>query len=216
MPTTANRGRRRAEHLGPERRRPQVLDAALEIAARDGLAAVTIGTVADRLQVTRPVIYSCFPDRVALITELLDRETETMMTYVLTSLHNAHGEDPETAFIIGMRGLLAAVNERADTWQLLFSGVTDPEVVHRVRGARATLAKQAEEWIRPALIRWWDVQDLDEKLPMLMELFVSACEAAVRSMLAGRPDDAGPQWRGDSEGIGKFYGSAVYRAFHGA
>jgi AcrR family transcriptional regulator len=215
MPTTTG-NRRRAEHLGPERRRPQVLDAALSIAARDGLAAVTIGTVADRLHVTRPVVYSCFPDRVALITELLDRETEKMMACVLTSLHNAHGEDPERAFIIGVQGLLAAVNERADTWQLLFSGVTDPEVVHRVQGARATLVKQAEDWIRPALIRWWDMQDLDEKLPMLMELFVSACEAAVRTMLAGRPDDAGPDWHGDSERIGQFYGSAIYRAFHGA
>lgn len=215
MPTTAN-GRRRAEHLGPEKRRPQVLDAALQIAARDGLGAVTIGTVADKLHVTRPVIYSCFPDRVALITELLDRETETMMTFVLSSLHNAHGEDPEKAFIIGVHGLLDAVNERADTWQLLFSGITDPEVVHRVRAARATLIKQAEDWIRPALTRWWDMQDIDAKLPMLMELFVSACEAAVRSMLADRPDDAGPEWRGDSERIGKFYGSAIYRAFHGA
>lgn len=216
MPTTGTRARRRAEHLGPEKRRPQVLDAALEIAARDGLSAVTIGTVADRLQVTRPVIYSCFPDRVALITELLDRETERMMTYVLAALHEAHGEDPERAFIIGFSGLLAAVNERADTWQLLFSGVTDPEVVHRVRQARATLSKQAEDWIRPALTRWWDMQDLDEKLPMLMELFVSACEGAVRSMLADRPEDAGPEWRGDSERIGRFYGSAMYRAFLGA
>lgn len=216
MPTTAHRGRRRAEHLGPERRRPQVLDAALAIAARDGLTAVTIGTVADKLQVTRPVIYSCFPDRVALITELLDRETETMMTYVLSSLHSAHGEDPESAFIIGFRGLLSAVNERADTWQLLFSGVTDPEVVHRVRAARTTLSSQAEDWIRPALTRWWDMQDIDEKLPMLMELFVSACEGAVRSMLAVRPTEAEPGWRGDAEGIGKFYGSAVYRAFYGA
>ncbi|WP_040767176.1 TetR/AcrR family transcriptional regulator [Tsukamurella sp. 1534] len=216
MPTTRTRGRRRAEHLGPERRRPQVLDAALEIAARDGLSAVTIGTVADRLQVTRPVIYSCYPDRVALITELLDRETERMMTYVLAALHNAHGEDPERAFVIGFQNLLAAVNERADTWQLLFSGVTDPEVVHRVREARATLAKQAEEWIRPALTRWWDMQGLEAKLPMLMELFVSACEAAVRTMLADRPDDAGPEWRGDSERIGEFYGRAICRAFYGA
>ncbi len=216
MPTTANRGRRRAEHLGPERRRPQVLDAALEIAARDGLAAVTIGTVADRLHVTRPVIYSCFPDRVALITELLNRETETMMTYVLTSLHSAHGEDPETAFIIGFRGLLAAVNERPDTWQLLFGGATDPEVIHRVRAARATITAQAEAWIRPALTRWWSMGGLDEKLPMLMELFVSACEAAVRSMLADRPDDAPATWRGDAERIGSFYGSAMYRAFLGA
>ena len=42
--------RRRAEHLGPERRRPQVLDAAREIAAVNGLGAVTIGAIAARLR----------------------------------------------------------------------------------------------------------------------------------------------------------------------
>lgn len=66
--------RERAAHLGPERRRPQVLDAALAIAVSDGIAAVTIGAVAQRLKVTRPVVYSCFPDRVELLRALLERE----------------------------------------------------------------------------------------------------------------------------------------------
>ena len=214
MPTTG--ARRRAEHLGPERRRPQVLDAALDIAARDGLSAVTVGTVADRLQVTRPVIYSCFPDRIALIGELLDRETNRMITHMLDALHQAHGKDPEKAFIIGVRGLLDAVNHSPQTWLLLVSGTTDPEVMDRVRLVRATLAQQAEDWIRPALVRWWDMQDLERKLPLLMELFVSGCEAAVRSMLDQRPEDAGADWQGDADGIGAFYGSALYRAFFGA
>lgn len=214
MPTTG--ARRRAEHLGPQRRRPQVLDAALDIAARDGLSAVTVGTVADRLQVTRPVIYSCFPDRIALIGELLDRETNRMMTHMLDALHKAHGKDPEKAFIVGVRGLLDAVNHSPQTWLLLVSGTTDPEVMDRVRMVRSTLTQQAEDWIRPALVRWWDMQDLDRKLPLLMELFVSGCEAAVRSMLAQRPEDAAIDWQGDAEGIGSFYGSALYRAFHGA
>ncbi|GAB3129856.1 hypothetical protein GCM10027289_13230 [Tsukamurella serpentis] len=193
-----------------------MLDAALEIAVRDGLAGVTIGTVAEKLQVTRPVVYSCFPDRVALISELLDRETTILTTYVLQSLHSTRGDDPETVFIDGFRSLLAVVNERIDTWQLLFSGGTDPEVAHRLRAARAIVTEHAQAWIRPALDRWWDVRDIDAKVPLLMELFVSGCEAAVRSMLADRPEDAGPQWRGDSERIGRFYGSAMYRAFVGA
>ncbi len=40
--------------MGPERRRPQILDAALQIAAESGTAAVTIGAVAKHLGVTGP------------------------------------------------------------------------------------------------------------------------------------------------------------------
>jgi AcrR family transcriptional regulator len=216
MPVPKSRPRRRAEHLGPERRRPQVLDAAREIAADSGLGAVTIGSIAERLRVTRPVVYSCYPDRIALINALLDRESEQMMTFVLEALHKAHGEDPEAAFVIGFRSLLTAVNERTDTWRLIFSANSDPEVAQRVATARAALTHEAQDWIRPALDRWWQMEDVDAKLPLLMELFVSTAEAAVRAMLAERPKGAGADWQGDSERIGEFYGKSVYRAFRGA
>ena len=74
----ATKPRERAAHLGPERRRPQILDAALQIAAESGTAAVTIGAVATHLGVTRPVVYSCFKDRVELLAALLDREGESL------------------------------------------------------------------------------------------------------------------------------------------
>lgn len=193
-----------------------MLDVARGIAARDGLRAVTIGTVAEKLKVTRPVVYSCYPDRIALINALLDRETGQMMSFVLDALHKAHGADPETAFVIGYQSLLAAVNERTETWRLIFSAGSDPEVTSRVAQARKALAQQAQDWIVPALDRWWEMEDVDAKLPLLMELFVSASEAAVRAMLAERPAGAGEEWQGDSQRIGEFYGKAVYRAFHGA
>ena len=121
MPSTT-KPRARAAHLGPERRRPAVLDAALEIAVDGGTAAVTIGTVATHLGVTRPVVYSCYPDPVELVTALLDREATLMKESLLAALHASGGqEDPETAFVIGFRALLAAGAERPLTWRLLFS-----------------------------------------------------------------------------------------------
>ena len=79
MPVGTVESRSRAAHLGPERRRPQVLDAALAIAIERGVPAVTIGAVAERLDVTRPVVYSCFADRVELLHALLDRENEILL-----------------------------------------------------------------------------------------------------------------------------------------
>ena len=52
------RERVRAAHLGPERRRPQVLDAALKIAVERGSHAVSMEAVAQSMGVTKPVVYA--------------------------------------------------------------------------------------------------------------------------------------------------------------
>jgi AcrR family transcriptional regulator len=207
MPTTT---RTRAAHLGPERRRPAVLDAALEIAVDGGLAAVTIGSVANQLGVTRPVVYACYADRVELVTALLDREAATLQESLLTALHSSGGQsDPETAFVIGFRALLASAEARPSTWRLLVSGEPDPAVSTRFRAARAELLDHATTWIGSAVERWWSIQDLDRKMPVLMEIFMSTCEAAIRSHL----DETNP-WTTDE--LGDLVGRAASRMFSGA
>jgi AcrR family transcriptional regulator len=51
--------RERAEHLSRERRRAQLLDAALAIAIEHGIAAVTISGVAEHVGVARPSARCC-------------------------------------------------------------------------------------------------------------------------------------------------------------
>ena len=93
----------RAAHLGPERRRPQVLDAALAISLEEGVGEVTIGAIAKRLEVTRPVVYACFADRVEIITALLERETGRLRDALVTALRSARGDGPDDAFVTGIR-----------------------------------------------------------------------------------------------------------------
>ncbi|ORV71547.1 TetR family transcriptional regulator [Mycolicibacter hiberniae] len=207
--TVAANHRERAAHLGPERRRPLVLDAALAIAAASGTTAVTIGAVAERLGVTRPVVYSCFPDRVALIKALVERERNTMVARLLDALHTARGDDPEAAFITGYQHLLHMVDEHPDTWRLIFAVSPDPSVADVVAEARQAVAASATRWIAPALRTWWQTADLDRKLPVLIELFMSAGEAASRSLLDGQSD-----WTADDLGI--FYGRIMCSAFRAA
>ena len=57
-----------------EQRRRELLDAALHIVVRDGHAAVTMEAVAAAAGVTKPVVYGVFPNREALLGELLKRE----------------------------------------------------------------------------------------------------------------------------------------------
>lgn len=209
MVTVAVNNRERAAHLGPERRRPQVLDAALAIAATSGTSAVTIGSVAEGLGVTRPVVYSCFPDRVALIEALVERERDTMVSLLLEALHTARGDDPQAAFVAGYQHLLHAVEERPDTWRLIFAANPDPSVSAVVAQARRAVAASATRWIGPALERWWQTADLDRKLPVLIELFMSAGEAAARSLLDGEND-----WTAGD--LGAFYGKIICGGFRAA
>lgn len=209
MTATASPPRRRAAHLGPERRRPQVLDAALAIAAAEGTSAVTIGAVAARMSVTRPVVYACFSDRVELIEALIEREGELLRQGLLGALHTGRGDDPEAAFVSGYQALLKVVEDRPDTWRLLFNANSDPTVAGMIATIRATLTASAARWIGPAMHRWWQTVDLERKLPVVIELFISSSEAAVRSLLDPEND-----WTADT--LGEFYGRIMRHAFQSA
>ena len=201
--------RSRAAHLGPERRRPQVLDAALAIAIERGVSAVTIGAVAERLNVTRPVVYSCFADRVEVLRALLDRENDILLKEATEALPHDRPEGDEAVFVAGFQALLAAVDRRPDSWRLMMSADPDPAVAEHFQRGRAAIANQFAKLLRPTL-KHWGTTDRQQKLPVLVEQFMSACEGAVRTLLR----DNGNDWSPGT--LGEFIGSAVYRAFRAA
>lgn len=59
------------------------------------------------------------------------------------------------------------------------------------------------------MLAWWNTTDLDRKLPVLIEFFMSSCESALRSLLNPEND-----WSPDE--LGEFIGQAVHRAFQAA
>ncbi|UGT40867.1 TetR family transcriptional regulator [Nocardia yamanashiensis] len=204
---SAVRPRQRARHLGPERRRPQVLDTALQIAVEDGIAAVTIAAVADRMKVTRPVVYACFADRVELLEALIRREEDYLVSGVLDALPRRRVEADEEVFVEGFRALLHATTARPDTWRLLY-GNPDPAVQDSFGKGRKLAVERCTRRLRPTL-KAWGTEDAERKLPALVELWVSAGEGAVRTLL----NDPG-DWTPDT--LGEFVGAAVYRALRHA
>ncbi|MFE3543262.1 TetR/AcrR family transcriptional regulator [Nocardia sp. NPDC059177] len=195
--------RRRAAHLGPERRRPQVLDAALAIAVDQGIGAVTMAAVADRMAVTRPVVYACFGDRVELLRELVAREERRIIDGVLEATPARAVDAGEAVFVDGFQALLRVVAANPDSWRLAY-GNPDPDVATSFGHGRALVLSRCTELLRPTL-RAWGTVDAETKLPVLVELWISAGESAVRSLLSG----AGT-WTPDT--LGAFVGAAVYRA----
>ncbi|BBZ13273.1 TetR/AcrR family transcriptional regulator [Mycobacterium branderi] len=197
--------RPRAAHLGPQRRRPQVLDAAKEIALHGGFPAVTIGAVAERLGVTRPVVYACFPDRIELIKALLAREEQKLLTGMLAAYPTpGRYTSTQEAYVRGMQAWLRTVADQPDTWRTLFCCNPGPDVAELFARGRRRAAEQFAELVKPDLQRW-GTEDVEHKLPVLVELFVSMSEAGVRSLLA--PDNT---YTPDE--LGELVGRAAYRA----
>ncbi len=204
MPGTASTARVRAEHLGPERRRPQVLDTALQIAAADGLANVTMRAVAARMGVTRPVVYACFGSRGELLTALLDRESESTVSSLSAMLPPKRTGSIEQLFVDGFRILLDAVSQRPAAWQIIFAGDPDPVLTGAIARGRAQVGVRVAAVMRPLLERW-QAADLDAVLPPLTEVFLAICEAAIRMLL-----DTAEGWTPES--LAEIMGRAAYRA----
>ena len=203
------RERVRAAHLGPERRRPQVLDAALKIAVERGSHAVSMEAVAQGMGVTKPVVYACFASREELLTALLAREEQRLFGGVIAALPERPSFDkPERLLVEGFQALLKGVASHADSWQLVFAANPDAAVADRYKQARALVAKQVGTLMAPGL-RAWGVKEVPRKLPVLVEFFMSAGDGAVRTLVSGEGG-----WSADE--LGALVGRIVYGALRKA
>jgi AcrR family transcriptional regulator len=187
--------RARAAHLGPERRRPQVLDAALRLAAAGGVRRVSMEAVAHELGVTRPVVYACYGSREELLLALLAREEERLFGSVMAALpRNPDFNDPERLLVEGFQGLLKAVAERFDSWRLVFAPNTEREIADRYVSARERVTRSVGLLLGPAL-KARGVKDVARKLPVLVEMFMAMGDGAVRALVQERerwtPDELG-------------------------
>jgi AcrR family transcriptional regulator len=194
----------RARHLGPDRRRPQVLDAALDLAAQHGLAGVTVAAISSQLGVSRPVVYDCYPGRGEILAALLDRETEVALGRLLAILPPLKTGSVEQLFVDGFRSLLDDVRSRPASWRIIYASDPDPVLVDAITHGRTQIANQVSVVMRPLFERW-QVADLDTVLPALTEIFLGICESAVRMML-----DESRSWSPDD--LAPIVGSAAYRA----
>src|SRR3954462_5131299 len=96
--------RKRAAHLGPERRRPEVLDAALKLFLKSGYDGTSMQAVADQAGVTKPVVYACFDSKDDLFRALLAREEERILAEIQGAFEDADLSDPKTTLVEGLTG----------------------------------------------------------------------------------------------------------------
>src|SRR5690606_35906133 len=104
-----------------EQRREQLLDATLELIARDGWAALRVNRVADEADIAKSVIYAIFGSMEGLQRAVMLREQERAFALAERAIAVARSEsDPLLAITGGLRNFLEGVAEQPTTWRLIF------------------------------------------------------------------------------------------------
>ncbi|MEX2196109.1 MAG: helix-turn-helix domain-containing protein [Thermoleophilaceae bacterium] len=179
--------RRRAAHLGPERRRPLVLDAALALFAERGYRGTSMEAIAAAAGVTKPVVYECFDGKEPLFRALLDREEERLLEAVAAAMPRAPSFDEVEGLLhAGLAALLSAAASAPDSWRVIFepAHAGEPAVAERVRRGREGVNARLRELIEPMLAAA-GAERADRKAPVLAEVVTSVGEGTVRVLLRG-------------------------------
>jgi AcrR family transcriptional regulator len=180
--------RRRAAHLGPEKRRPLILDSALQVYLAHGYRGTSMQAVADAAGVTKPVVYECFKNRDELLLALLSREEKRLFDAVLAALPQMPSfEDVEALIASGLTAFLTAATETPDSWRVVFESSRNSEsaVAKRVRAARDTILDRLRDLVIMYLSTI-DVDDTERKAPVLAELLASICESCGRMIVVDK------------------------------
>jgi AcrR family transcriptional regulator len=119
-PDPAKTRRRYAPRMAPEKRREQLIDAALTVIVEQGYEGVSIEAIARVAGVTRPVIYDHFSNLGQLLQALIEREEAYALAQLEEVVPAAPREgDPPAQFATGVRRFLDAVASRPNTWRVI-------------------------------------------------------------------------------------------------
>jgi AcrR family transcriptional regulator len=185
---SANAGRKRAAHLGPERRRPEVLDAALTLFLEGGYEGTSMEAIARAAGVTKPVVYACFPGKEELFRALLRREEERIMSEIAAAFEGADLDDPESTLVNGYTAFLRAVASSPEVYRLIFlgEGGGNAAVARRIQAGRERLVQTLSELGRSWLsARGRSGDDVDRVARLLGTAIAGIGESGARLLLSG-------------------------------
>ena len=186
-----------APRLPPDERRTQLLDAALEIVAEQGLPAVSIEAIARHAGVTRPVVYGVYSDLEELMNALFEREESRAMQQVISAMpvmpdDSSTAREPDDIAVEAIETFLHAVADNPLTWRLILLPVegTPRSLRDRVERTRSQLLEQIE-----TLIAWGIEQrggPRGVEVELLARSMLALSEEAGR-LVVTKPDEFPPE-----------------------
>lgn len=176
--------RPRAAHLGPEKRRPLILDAAFEVFLEHGYDGASMDAVARAAGVTKPVVYACFASKEELFAELLTREEQRMLALIAAALPAHADENPERTLATGLTAFLQAVADSPQAFKVILLGEgANAAVALRVARGRSAqvdaIAMLAEAWLEQR-----DVAEPEQPARLIAHALVGVAESAARALLS--------------------------------
>ena len=202
--TSGTQTRKRAAHLGPERRRPEVLDAALALFLEHGYQGTSMDAIAGAAGVTKPVVYACFPGKDELFRALLAREEERILGEIQSAFGDADLSDPETTLVEGCTGFLRAVASSPDVYRLIFlgEGGGNMAVARRIQAGREAQVEALAALSRPWIAKRPDAgspEEIDATARLMGSAIAGLAESAARLMLS-EPERWTPELLGERIG----------------
>lgn len=200
-PPARAENRKRAEHLGRDRRRPLILDAAFTVFLERGYDGASMEEIARLAGVTKPVVYDSFAGKEELFNALLEREEQRILGQISATLPQDAGGDPERAVAGALTAFLRAVADSADAYRVIFLGQGGGRAAVTERIQRGRMAQVDAI---AALTRAWledrRAADPDTAARLIAHALVGTAEAAARALLAEPerwdPDTMGPMLAG--------------------
>lgn len=113
----------RRRYSRAERER-QILDAAAEVFAERGYHAASMDSVAERVGVTKPVLYDHFGSKEGLLLACISRARQELLT--VTSKAVAAGSSQEDMVRRGFRAFFDFLDSRGGSWTLLYEETAKP------------------------------------------------------------------------------------------
>jgi AcrR family transcriptional regulator len=177
--------RPRAAHLGPERRRPLVLDAAFHLFLERGYEGTSMEAIAAAAGVTKPVVYACFASKEELFEGLLRREEDRVVAAIQASLPaSADVDDPEPLLIDGLTAFLRAVADSPDAYRIIFLGEgATTALARRIRRTREEQVEAVAALSRDWLQRRDTSIDVEAAARLFATVVVGLAESGARVML---------------------------------
>ncbi|WP_236789472.1 TetR/AcrR family transcriptional regulator [Amycolatopsis sp. GM8] len=141
-------------------RRQQLLDVARALFAEKGFDGTSIEEIANRANVSKPVVYEHFGGKEGIYAVVVDRETQALLNRMVSTLHGGH---PKAMLEQAASALLGYVEESHDGFRIL---VRDSPVASS-SGTFSTLLNDIASQVEHILGQEFDARGYDDKLSAL-------------------------------------------------
>jgi AcrR family transcriptional regulator len=127
-----------------------VLDAALAVWDEGGYRGTTMAAIAARAGVSKPVLYECYDNKDDVLSALLDREEERLMSATQAALEVTDAKNLRETVAASYEAFFVAVLAHPVSWRVVVDAqrVVPAEIESRYRRARADFVEQIAELFR--------------------------------------------------------------------